>query len=590
VNLSNFIRALSREINPPLFKEAREAIGAFTFVERFVFGCFLFIFIISAGVLVNKTVKLLMVEKPSFGGSLTEGLIGAPSFINPILAQRDVDRDLTSLIYSGLLKATPDGRLEADLAETYEISADGRQYTFILKKNLLFQDGQPLTADDVVFTIQKIQDPDTKSPRRDSFEGVEVEKIDERTVRFSLREPYTPFLENLTIGILPHHIWRQVESDQFPFSRFNLNPVGSGPYRLSKVSRDAADTPIFYELSANKKYVGGRPFIEKIIFRFYPNEKALITALTKGEIESVSAISPNEAKNLSAENYQIHTSILPRIFTVFLNQNQAPIFTDKAVREALNLTAPRMTIVNNVLAGFGQPIDSPVPLITNLPHLPREAEENEIFELSAEKSAALATSTLEHGGWKKNKEGIYEKKSKSGTTLLSFTIATSNTPELKATAEILKLAWEKIGAKVSVQIFELGDLNQNVIRPRKYDALLFGQVVSRYLDLFAFWHSSQRNDPGLNVALYTNISVDRLLEEIRTMGDGEARSEKIKILEQTIKKEIPAIFLYSPEFIYITPVKVKNITIKNIITPADRFIGIEKWFIKTKNVLEIFSE
>ena len=586
MNFLKFISVLTREINPPFFKEAREAVRVFTLAEKFVFGVLLAAFATSVLILAFRVSESFMVVRPSYGGELIEGVLGTPGFINPILASRDVDRDLAALMYSGLLKATPEGALVPDLAESYDISSDGLTYTFKIKSGAKFHDKTPVTADDVLFTIQKAVDPNTKSSRRASFEGLAVEKIDELTVRFTLRQPYSAFLENTTLGILPRHIWKSVEADQFPFSRFNLSPLGSGPYKLAKVNKNGNDIPTSYELAANKNYAGGGSFIEKIIFKFYPNEEELITAYEKGEIESLSAISPAEANRLQSQGARVETATLPRVFGVFWNQNHAPLFVNKEVRTALSVGLDKNQIIQKILGGYGVAIDSPIPPSAGISE---ESPANATGVLEENARIALATSTLEKAGWKLNPEGVYQKTVKKQTTALEFSISTSNAADLKAAAEIIKTEWGKIGAKVAVKVFESGDLNQNVIRPRKYDALLFGEIVGRDLDLFAFWHSSQRNDPGLNIALYANVKADKMLEEARVLLKGAGQEEKLKNFAAEVKNDIPAVFIYAPDFIYLVPEKIKGLSLGEMTVPAERFLGVTNWYIKTERIWSVFA-
>ena len=176
------------------------------------------------------------------------------------------------------------------------------------------------------------------------------------------------------------------------------------------------------------------------------------------------------------------------------------------------------------------------------------------------------------------------------TQKLAFSLVTSDVPELRESAELLKAAWEKLGVEVRVQIFESGDLNQNVIRPRKFDALLFGEIIGRDLDLFAFWHSSQRNDPGLNIAMYTNSKVDKLLEEARRATDVKSRLAQYESAILAIRADAPAIFLYSPEFIYVLPEKIRGVTLRRTTTPSERFLDIEKWYINTEKVWDVFAK
>ena len=530
----------------------------------------------SSVILANKN---SMTEIATTGGSITEGMVGPLRFINPILATYDTDRDMTSLVYSGLLRKKADGTLENDLAKKYEVSTDGKRYTFFLKPNLTWHDGKPLTSDDVEFTIKKAQDPLVKSPKRASWEGVSVEKPDAQTIIFVLKQPYAGFLENLTLGILPKHLWNEVPPANFSFSDFNTNPIGSGPYSVSKVKKDSAGIPQYYNLEPFANFALGKPRIS-IIINIYPNETERLVAYETGAIDSMAAISPEVANNLKLKNARIEEAPLPRIFAVFFNQNQDLVLANKEVRLALDTAINKDVLVTKVLLGHGVSLDGP----TQDSQAPKDTT-------SDDQKITQAQAILEKAGWKKNTQGIYEKadpKKKTATTL-KLTLSTSDTPELKKTGEIIQAIWKKVGADVELKIFETGTLQQTVIRPRKYDALLFGQVVSQNQGLFAFWHSSQRLDPGLNIAQYTNLKVDKWLDEARTTLDPEqSQANKTKVIEE-IKNDHPAIFLYTPYFIYVVPGELKNLKLGALQTTSDRFIEMHKTFINTESIWKIFA-
>ena len=565
-------------------------ISSFSITEKIIFYFFLCVLIVSSFLLLWKVNQSFLVEFPAFGGQLKEGIIGSPRFINPILAMSDADRDMTSLIYSGLMKSNSKGDLVPDLAESYSISKDGLIYKFKLKDNAYFHNGEKVTADDVEFTINKTQDSVLKSPKRANWDGVAVRKLNDREIEFALKQPYSPFLENSTLGILPKKIWANFDSDQFSFSLFNIEPVGSGPYKVKSLKKDSYGIPTFYTLASFNKYVFGAPYIKKLLINFYQNEKSLMDAFNKRDIESVSAISSQNAELLKNENgLRIIRAPLPRIFGIFFNQSQSPVLANKEIREALNEAIDKDRIVAEVLNGYGIKIDSPIPADLIDGEDNAENQEDGKKEDSGSKSERVLAK-LKDSGWKMNdKEKILEKKLKNETQQFRFSISTSNTPELKKVAEIAKEEWEKIGAQVEVKIFEAGDLNQNVIRPRKYDALLFGEIIGRDLDLFAFWHSSQRKDPGLNIALYANSKADKLLEDARKIEDKSERIQKYKQFEDEVAKDSPVVFLYSPDFIYVIPEKIKGYSIGQIITPADRFLNINEWYADTEKVWEIFA-
>ena len=523
----------------------------------------------------------LTVEIPKAGGNLKEGIIGTPRFINPLLAISDADRDLTNLVYSGLMRADGKGELIPDLAERYEVAGDGLSYTFFLKSDINWPDKKPLTSDDIVFTIQMAKNPILKSNQRASWEGVEIERIDEKTIRFFLKRPYAPFLENTTLGILPKHIWEKIPPEQMALTDFNIKPIGSGPYQVSKIFKDSTGIIQSYILEPNKKFILGKPYIANLTLKFYPSEEKLIDAYENGEIESIGGISPQSALKIKRDKTSLKTLLLPRVFAVFFNQNNASLLANKEVRQALDLTIDKQKIVNDVLHNFGMVLNHPLP-----PGSLGAIDKDEIQQYSAEKNLKKAAGILEKAGWFLNaKDKIFEKKEKKKETIkLEFELSTSNAPELTQAAELIKTMWEELGAKINLKIFEMGDLNQNAIRPRKYDALLFGLMMGRDPDPFAFWHSSQRNDPGLNISLYANIAADKLLEEARAISDSQKRKEKYEAFEEQVEHDIPAVFLYSPEYIYLMPGALRGFDTDTITIPPERFTQVYNWYIETEKV------
>lgn len=523
-----------------------------------------------------KVNHLFLVPIPAHGGSISEGVVGLPRSINPVLAFTDVDRDLSNIIYAGLMKYEH-GELVADSVEKYSVSEDGLTYTFTLKDNLRFHDGESLTTDDVEFTIQKIQDGALKSPKRADWANVTIKKNSPSEIQFILKQPYSPFLNNTTIGILPKHIWKNVDADQFIFSQYNIEPIGSGPYKLKAIKRDSGGIPQYYNLVPFNRYHDGEAYISSLSIFFYPNEKALIEAYKNGSIESLAGISPYEAASIaSTTNAKVLDTPLPRIFGIFFNQNNAPVLSNKEVRQALNMSIDKNKIVQKVLYGYGISIDGPLPIGTT----------NTDMNNSSNKDGAKKL--LLDNGWTMNKDGILEKKDKKSTQILEFSISTADSPDLKQAAEIVKSEWESIGAKVTVKVFEYGDLSQNIIKTRKYDALLFGEFIGKDLDLYAFWHSSQRNAPGINVAMYVNSKADKLLENIRATSDESLREDTYKSLNKIIQEDIPAVFLYSPEYMYVIPQKLQGLEFGSISTPSDRLYNLNKWYIATDNVWKIF--
>lgn len=484
------------------------------------------------------------------------------------------------------MRKNQDGELITDLAEKYEISKNGLEYTFTLKDKIYFQDGKPVTIADILFTINKIQDSIIASPRRVDWDGVTVEKINEKTIKFILKQPYASFLENVTIGVMPMHIWSE---GPLELNDANTDPIGSGPYMISSVSKQSSGTIDYYELVPFKKFVLGVAYIKNIKLRFYQNENDLTNALIDKEVDQISSITPLNAENLKERNFEVKSTVLPRVFGLFFNQNQNQLFTDKAVVNAINLAIDKDKIVRDVLYGYGVAIDSPIP-----PNMLA-------YKTATAKTAVPHGETLQKvkddlakSGWKTGTDGFLEKttteKKKKVTTKFEFSISTGNAPELTKTAELIKQDLANVGIKVDVKTFETGNLNQNVIRPRKYDALLFGEIINHESDLFAFWHSSQRKDPGLNVAMYTNAKVDKILSDASVTVDDQARIKKYMQFSEEIKKDMPAVFLFSPDSIYIVSKNLTEVDMSNITSPSDRYLNAYLWYTETEKVWKIFTK
>jgi len=571
----------------PSKKEIKKTISYFSKKEYLVFLSLVFMLCLSTLIILENINKSFMVSIPAKGGSIIEGIVGTPRFINPVLASSQTDQDLTLLIYSGLMRKNSEGNLILDLAEKYEISKDGLIYTFTLKDNIYFHDEQPITTKDIIFTINQIKDPIIKSPKKGNWDGINVEIIDNKIIKFILKQPYASFLENTTIGIMPAYLWN---NSPIELNEANTNPIGSGPYKISKISKQSGGSIDYYDLIPFKKFNLSEPYIQKITLRFYSNENDQIAALESGKVNQISSISPINAEILKEKKYRIESMILPRIFGLFFNQNQNQIFTNKNIISAINLAIDKEDIVKKVLLGYGSVIDNPIP--SNIINYQKLNKNNGI---SHEENIKKAEEILSKDGWIKGEDGFLQKtiidnKKNKTTAYLEFSISTSNTPELAQSAELIKQYLEIIGMKINIKTFEIGNLNQGVIRPRKYDALLFGQIINHESDLFAFWHSSQRKDPGLNIAMYTNAKVDKILEDAFVTIDEASRIKKYAQFENEIKNDMPAVFLYSPNFIYVISKDLQGFSMKNIIIGGERFLNSYLWYIKTDNVWKIFSK
>ena len=496
---------------------------------------------------------------PAQGGTYREALFGYPRYLNPVLSHtNDVDRDIVNLIYSGLMKFDSDGNLIPDIAKSFEITNNGKAYDFYLRKNVFWHDGKPLTADDIIYTISIIQDAQYNSPLRFNWEGVTVEKINDWQIRFSLKNPYVPFLANATLGILPKHIWEKINYEKFTLAKENLSPVGTGPFKLKKIKRSNQDFIEKIILTRNERYYLKSAYLENIIFYFHFSEKELITALAKNNVDAIGLSSSFRKNSIERiEKYNISYPFLPRYFALFFNQEQNSSLSNKNLRIALAYSTDKNAIIKEIFNGEALKVDSPLlPYFFN-----DQPNSSEGYEYNLSKAKEYMDKIAQS---------------------VELTITVPDMPELKQTAEIIQKNWSILGIEVKISLVPLDKIVDEIIRPRNYEIILFGQVLSLDPDPFSFWHSSQKRDPGLNLSLYGNKNVDIALEKARHEIDLEKRMLLFQDFQKEINKDIPAIFLYSPRYLFIVRNNIKGIKTNKINLPADRFANIEQWYIKTR--------
>ncbi len=502
--------------------------------------------------------KRFLIITPTYGGTIHEGIVGTPRFINPVLAISDQDEDLTSLVFAGLTKKNGVGQVIIDMAEKIEMSDDGLRYIATLKKTSTFHDGEKVTADDIIYTIDVVQNPIIKSPHRIKWEGITVEKNSDTQVTFILKKPFPLFMETLSLGILPKHIWKNLNEDQISLSDFNIHAIGSGPYKIENIVTESG-IPTTFTMKAHEYYTLGRPYVETLILTAYQNEKYLMKAFSDKDITRIHGISPEKVVSLNLATSSIRTSLLPRTFAIFFNPNKSSPLADKNVRAALQMAINKQAIVDQVLFKYGKVINNPYPFDT----------ENTLSEYNTSTAKELL---------------IKSKAVKTASTTLEITLATVNTDEMRKVAEMIKSDWAKIGVTTTIAIYDVSDLNQNIIKDRDFQVLLFGAITESSSDLYAFWHSSQRIYPGLNISNYVSKELDSNLEILRSSTIEEDRISAYDTVRKEFNEEIPGIFLFAPSLIYIT--NDKNISPLPLYSynNASRFMLVESWYRYTENV------
>lgn len=519
---------------------------------------------------------------PTRGGSLVEGVVGIPRFVNPALAITRADQDATALLYSGLLRIDKDGKLIPDIAENINLSEDGTTYTISVKKDRTFHDGRPITARDVIYTFKLVQDPDLKSPLRGNWSDVVVTEIGEYELQVTLAEAYSPFMENFTLGIMPQHIWSTLPIEQLPFSQHNTEPVGSGPFSIKQVKRSPLGLISSYLLEPASNYPN-TPNLETIELVFFQNETDLEKAFVDKQINSTVYL-PNQKVANFTDSAQVISQPMPRIFGIFFNQNRSAALRDKAAREALAAAINREVLIDEVLFGFGLSTTEPIlQSNTTIQSSSTDLELNENIALETARDILIS------GNWEQNDLGFWEKKIDQTTETLSLTIKTSNSSLFDKTASLVTDTWRELGVEVQVEQYEQADLVQSVIRTRDFQALLFGLDMNRTQDLYPFWHSSQKDDPGLNVSQYTNVAVDRLLEKTKNSQDLDERRQLLQEISAAINEETPAIMLFAPSMVYVLDKDIITSTMTDIGRPSDRFMNVSEWYAKTEILWPFFQ-
>ncbi len=548
--------------------------------EKRLFLLLSLVVIISGGIFFSRLFLTLTKPVPQAGKSYIEGLLKEPRTINPLFAAQDADRDIARLVFSGLLSYSGSGELVPDLAERFEVSNDGKSYTLFLRKNALWHDGKPVSAEDVLFTIRTIQNPSYKSVLRANWQGVSTEKLDAHTIRFTLRTPYAPFVENLTTGILPKHLWENIGPEQALLHELNLKPVGSGPYAFDRIRQEKDGSIAWFMLKRNSKYFREGPYLKKITFVFFKTEDELAVAWNKGLIEGFGPVSAARISEFGSSQSSVHAIQMSRIFGLFFNEKRTPLLADKKIRQAIAHALDREEIIKKAAPGGATPANAPLPFLG-------VTADTIVYPYNQTKARQL----LEEAGWKDTDgDGIRDKrtrqKGKETVTPLRLVLTTSDWPDLIRAAETIKSALREVGVELSIQSRPFSDLETETLRPRNFEMLLFGQVYGFEPDPFAFWHSSQIKDPGFNIALFANKKADQILEEVRRTSDHATRIKKYGEFSRIFAEDLPALFLYSQLYIYLLPDDIQGVNITKIALPSDRFNEIHKWYRETKRVLK----
>jgi len=520
-------------------------------------------------------------SQPEQGGVFTEGLVGSLGRLNPLLDwNNSADRDINHLLFSGLIRFDERGLPQADLAESWGSTPDGTIYNFAIRPNAIWHDGTPVTSDDILFTIDMIKSAGSLYPQdiKDLWSKIEVTKLNDKNIKFTLPEPFVPFLDYLTFGVVPKHLLESVPPEQMAAAEFNINPVGTGPYKFDRLLVENGQI-IGVVLTVFDGYYRTPAFVEQVVFRYYPTSAAAFAAYKQGDVFSVSQITPDVLSDALAEpNLNTYTSPMPQMgFVLFnLNSPEVAFLQDAKVRRALMLGLNRTYIINQFLGGQAVLADGPV--------LPNSwAHYDGIEKIGYDPDAAISLLKTEGyvipagGGDVRAKD----------TVSLTFTLSHPDDAVHTQIAQAIQTQWAQIGVRVDLQAVPYDQLVLNTLASRAYQAALVDLNLSRTPDPdpYPFWHQAEATG-GQNYSQWNNRAASEYLEQARVTADNNMRARLYRNFQIVFAKELPSLPLYVPVYTYGVDSQVQGVQVGALYDPSDRFATFASWYLLTRRALE----
>ena len=491
--------------------------------------------------------------------TFVESSIGDARRLNPVIANDAASGTINDQIFNGLVKYDKDIRLIGDLAERWEVTHSGKIITFFLRKGVKWHDGAEFTAEDCLFTYQRLIDPNVATPYSSSYMDVRKAEVKGKYVfRVTYKEPFSPALESWAIGMIPKHLLagKDINADAF-----NRKPVGTGPYKFKEW---IAGQKIVLE--ANDDSFEGRPKIDQFIFRVIPDSSTMFQELLFGGVDMM-GLNPLQYLRKS-ETRRIKDNYLkfryPANAFTYLGYNlKNPLFSEIHVRQALSYAINRKNIIDGVLLGIGRPCTGPYSDVSWAynPHAK-----------SYEYDPGVARRMLAEAGWEDvNDDGILEKNGKP----FRFTIMTNqgNSERIHA-AEIMQQNLKAVGIDVNIRVMEWQAFLEQIDK-RSFDAMILGWSMSRDPDLYDIWHSSKTRKGEYNFIGYKNAEVDRLLVKGRRIFDVEKRKKIYYRIHEILSEEQPYAFLYVPDATPIVHKRFKGI----VPAPLGIFYNFPEWYV-----------
>lgn len=499
---------------------------------------------------------------PGNGGTYTEGIIGSPQYINPLYSSlNDADADLDQLLFSRLFSRDANGQPKNDLADTVTISEDTKTYTITLKQ-AYWTNGEPVTADDVVFTLGLIQDAENRSPLKNKYAGLTAAATDDRTVSFTLREPAYNFLSELNFGILPQSAWDGVSAQTITLAELNTKPISSGPFKFKSLTKNKNGTIRSYIVERNNGYYGQKPYLDEIIFKFFPSAEEMIGAFNNGQINGLSYLDKDIADLIIAKNsLEYNNPALPELTALFFNLKSKNVIADKSLRQALSLAIDQESIVADNMERWVRASHTLLP--ANI------AGNKDAFMQNTNRANEL----LDRLGWARNNDGRFK-----GDKQLTVSLIVPDS--LKEAGERIARAWQTIGVKTELTTHTEEALEKDVIPGRKFDIVLY-RITYTDNDPYPLWQTAS----DVNITGWTNKELDDLLASARTSTAEDAAKKYGRFLDLAAD-EVPAVPIFWKSYIYAQNKKIRGFSTAVITDPAERLVGAAEWYIKVRHRLK----
>jgi peptide/nickel transport system substrate-binding protein len=517
-------------------------------------------------------------SQPAVGGVYIEALVGEIQRLNPILdVYNQVDRDIDRIIFSGLIRFDERGLPVPELAD-WTVTADATIYTVTIREGAVWHDGEPVSADDIIYTFSKFQDDDYPGPEdlHELWKQVNIIRLDDRQVQFQLPEPFAPFLDYLSVGLLPDHHLRGVSASGLVDHPFNLQPIGTGPFRFDRfLVQD--DQIIGVSLVAFEQYFDQRPYLERVEFRVYPDSTTAFTAFTDGEVQGIAYIDEEILPQvLDSPELNLHTARLPSLGIIFINTQHAEkeFLGNKQFRQALQLAINRQYIIDQALSGQGL-----LPIGPVLPGTWSYAENISAVEFDPQRAAKI----LDSLGWvlpAGASPGTPEYLRSKDEQVLSLSLVLNDNTLDSSIAEMIKTSWELIGIRVNLNRVDTTTLLSSHLEPRDFEVALTHINLMRFPDPdpYPFWHDSQV-EAGQNYSGFSDRNISIWLEQARITPELSRRAELYRSYQYRFQDQAPSLLLYYEVYNYAIDVLVQGVSIGPLFDPSDRFNNIENWHL-----------